>query len=171
MLTQLVRQLGIYWAWLSKPLVGMASRRSVELQNCSQNGLGAQKLRGLALFAVGRFEESAAEIEQAIFEGMRDAPTLNTLGAALLGAKQPALAQIRLEEALSLDPRNRHAWTNLCRSLREQGLGEKAVSRAREALENLPPGTDLLSYWVTPSTPAAATMGRRIKHSMMQQRI
>lgn len=118
-----------------------AFRQVVELLPDRPEG---HKNLGLALLDAGCFDESSAEIERAVSLGLKDAATLNTLGAALLGASKPAAAQIPLEESISLDPKNRHAWVNLCRSLSEQGLHEIAVSRAREALKLLPPGADLL---------------------------
>ncbi|PYV00955.1 MAG: hypothetical protein DMG26_14520 [Acidobacteria bacterium] len=83
---------------------------------------------GIILAKLGKYRESAAEIQRALESGYRDAIALNYLGVAHAELGDPAQAVRDYEQALALSPRYAAACLNLALQYRKQG----DAARARE---------------------------------------
>ncbi len=94
--------------------------------------------RGLALQALGRFEEALAALQQALLLRPDYAQAFNSKGAVLHACERYEEAVEALNQAIALDPGNAQAWNNRGVVLQAQSLWDEAAHSYAKAIAAQP---------------------------------
>src|SRR5215470_15356450 len=91
--------------------------------------------RALELHKAGRLVEAEKDYAKYLAAYPSDLAALNNAAAAALQLGSPALAILRLEKLVALDPRHAHGYSNLGFALIGAGRAEEAVRCLERAVE------------------------------------
>ncbi|MFC3227266.1 tetratricopeptide repeat protein [Marinibaculum pumilum] len=98
----------------------------------------ALRARAIGLIQAGEGNQALEILDQVLAMAPDDSIALNASGAALLGKKDFAAAEMRLLKAVEVWPANGEAWTNIGYLRQRQRRPREAIAAYREALKHLP---------------------------------